>query len=77
MTQRAIKHVLTERYYAWKDAESLAKDDPEVNLSGNGRAYTPMDLAEEDVLEDDMPDEAFGSELEPEVKADERPVSNA
>ena len=41
-TMRGIKHVLTERQYAWEDAVKLARDDPEVNLSGNGPAYTPV-----------------------------------
>ena len=38
---RAIKHTLTERYYAWQEAVELAKIDPEVDLTGNGPAYTP------------------------------------
>lgn len=29
---RAIKHVLTERYYVWEDARKLAAEDPEINL---------------------------------------------
>lgn len=40
-TQRGIKHVLTERYYAWQDARKVALNDNEVDLSGNGPAYTP------------------------------------
>lgn len=40
-TQAAIKHALTERFYAWEDARKLAQTDEEVNLSGNGPAYTP------------------------------------
>lgn len=47
-TQRAIKQVLTERYYSWEDARKLAVNDPEVDLSGEGPAYTPS----EDVFED-------------------------
>ncbi|KAI5790129.1 mitochondrial 39-S ribosomal protein L47 (MRP-L47)-domain-containing protein [Geopyxis carbonaria] len=43
-TQRAIKHALTERYYAWQEAQELAKIDPEVDLSGNGPAYNPLSL---------------------------------
>jgi len=31
-TMRCIKHVLTERWYAWEDARKLAETDPEVNL---------------------------------------------
>ena len=41
MTMKAIKHTLTERWYAWEAARKLAKDDGEVNLSGDGPAYVP------------------------------------
>lgn len=47
MTQRAIKQVLTERYYSWRDAEVIAKEDPEINVSGEGPAYVPRDFVEE------------------------------
>ncbi|ROW09638.1 hypothetical protein VMCG_02675 [Cytospora schulzeri] len=40
-TQAGIKHVLTERFYAWEDARDLALNDPEINLSGKGPAYVP------------------------------------
>jgi large subunit ribosomal protein L47 len=43
---RAIKHVLTERFYAWEDAVKLAEKDPEVNLSGDGPAFTPSEYYE-------------------------------
>lgn len=43
---RAIKHVLTERFYAWEDAVKLAEKDPEVNLTGNGPAFTPSNYLE-------------------------------
>ncbi|ROT38605.1 MRP-L47-domain-containing protein [Sodiomyces alkalinus F11] len=50
-TMKAIKHVLTERYYLWEDAYELAKQDPEINLSGKGEAYTPLyEQQEEDFL---------------------------
>lgn len=49
-TQRAIKQVLTERYYSWEDARKLAVNDPEVDLSGDGPAYTPS----EEVFEDEL-----------------------
>jgi large subunit ribosomal protein L47 len=62
-TQRAIKQVLTERFYSWRDAEAIAKDDPEVDLSGNGPTYTPSGFVEEDVSED--------VSLEPEAKAEQ------
>lgn len=38
---KAIKHVLTERYYLWEDAYQKAHEDPEIDLSGKGQAYTP------------------------------------
>ncbi|KAG9639224.1 MRP-L47-domain-containing protein, partial [Aureobasidium melanogenum] len=43
LTQRAIKHVLTERWYAWEDARMLAESDPSVNLfAAEGEpSYTP------------------------------------
>ena len=47
MTQRAIKHALTERYYAWEDARKVAVEDPEhrdevnLNPSDDRPAYTP------------------------------------
>ncbi|KAB5572365.1 mitochondrial 39-S ribosomal protein L47 (MRP-L47)-domain-containing protein [Coniochaeta sp. 2T2.1] len=49
-TMKAIRHVLTERYYVWEDAVELAKKDPEINLSGGeGQIYTPQEfLVEED-----------------------------
>jgi hypothetical protein len=43
LTQRAIKHVLTERWYAWEDARLLAEGDASVNLypAEGETAYTP------------------------------------
>lgn len=38
-TQNAIKHVLTERFYAWEDALELAKNDPEIVIDGNSARY--------------------------------------
>jgi large subunit ribosomal protein L47 len=46
-TQRAIKQALTERYYAWREAEELAKKDEEINLSGEGAVYAPKDFVED------------------------------
>lgn len=46
-TMRAIKHVLTERFYVWEDAVKLSETDPEVNLSGDGPAFTPSHYLEE------------------------------
>ncbi|KAK2040290.1 MRP-L47-domain-containing protein [Colletotrichum somersetense] len=48
-TMKAIKHVLTERFYVWEDARKLAEEDPEVDLSGEGEAYTPLSAYEEDL----------------------------
>jgi large subunit ribosomal protein L47 len=49
-TMRAIKHVLTERFYTWEDARELAKQDPEIDLSGKGPTYIP--LAGDDFVEE-------------------------
>lgn len=46
-TQRAIKQALTERYYSWREAEELAKQDKDINLSGEGPAYVPNNFVEE------------------------------
>ena len=49
---KAIKHVLTERYYLWEDAYELARNDKDINLSGEGDVYSPMEdtgVFEEDV----------------------------
>lgn len=45
---RAIKHVLTERWYAWDNARNVAMDDPEVNLEPEDgeESYTPSPIAE-------------------------------
>ena len=64
-TQRAIKQVLTERYYSWEDARKIAVNDPEVDLSGEGPAYTPS----EDVFEDEMiAEEAHIEQVEAQVR---------
>ncbi len=81
-TQRAIKQVLSERYYSWRDAEVLAKNDPEIDLSGEGPAYNPSNFVEEYVPaeeeasaeldvkpEQDIP-------IEPEVKPEQKPSPN-
>lgn len=54
-TQKSIKQVLTERYYSWQDAQEVAKSDGEVDLSGEGPAYTPSDYF---VEEDEVPVDA-------------------
>lgn len=50
---KAIKHVLTERFYVWEDAYELAAGDREINLSGEGEIYSPTEDA--DVFEEDIP----------------------
>ncbi|KAK5999934.1 hypothetical protein QM012_005022 [Aureobasidium pullulans] len=54
LTQRAIKHVLTERWYAWEDARMLAESDPSVNLfpAEGEQSYTPEPV---EFLEHDEP----------------------
>jgi large subunit ribosomal protein L47 len=76
-TQRAIKQVLTERFYSWRDAEAIAKNDPEIDLSGEGPTYVPSDFVEEDVPEEDVsPESEVQPEqnipLEPEVKPEQK-----
>ncbi|MCJ1225787.1 54S ribosomal protein L4 mitochondrial [Toensbergia leucococca] len=48
MTQRAIKHALTERWYAWQNAQRIAKDDPNIDFAAHGRKpiYKPKALEE-------------------------------
>lgn len=59
MTQRAIKHTLTERYYAWEDARRVAINDPEVNLMAteDSPAYTPKLYGDDDELPTEEPEE--------------------
>ncbi|KAI9821222.1 MAG: 54S ribosomal protein L4 mitochondrial [Pycnora praestabilis] len=56
LTQRAIKQVLTERYYSWDEARKLARQDNEVDLTGRGPAYVPRDF-EDDVSDDEIKDQ--------------------
>lgn len=46
-TQNAIKHALTERYYAWEDAVKLAKVDPEIEFTETGVNYANKDRSKE------------------------------
>jgi large subunit ribosomal protein L47 len=46
---KAIRHALTERYYAWEDARKIAETDPEIDLAAEGNPYTPRDYMEEEV----------------------------
>lgn len=67
LTQRAIKQVLTERFYSWRDAQEIAKDDSEVNLSGDGPAYIPSDyVEEEDIMEEEQDEAVEAAEGQPE-----------
>lgn len=47
---------MTERYYSWDEARKLARNDTEVDLTGEGPAYVPEqfeeDVTPEDALED-------------------------
>ncbi|KAK1779133.1 mitochondrial 39-S ribosomal protein L47 (MRP-L47)-domain-containing protein [Copromyces sp. CBS 386.78] len=45
-TMRGIKHVLTERFYAWEDAVKLAEQDPEIDLSDPENPYKPSSFLE-------------------------------
>ena len=71
---------MTERYYAWRDAEVAANDDPEIDFSGNGPLYNPSDFIDEDVNEAEPVEEQMELEGEqtevktlPEVKPESRP----
>jgi len=68
ITQKAIRHVLTERFYAWEDARKLAETDSEVNLSGRGPAFTPGEYLEEEALESEEAEEAAAPGAEGEAK---------
>ncbi|KAL9095288.1 MAG: hypothetical protein Q9165_002544 [Trypethelium subeluteriae] len=56
LTQRAIKHALTERWYAWDAARQVAVEEG-LDLSGNGPVWTPQNFEEDDAeLEEDIED---------------------
>lgn len=73
ITQRAIKHALTERYYSWKDALEVAKKDPEINLSGDGPLLiTPDYIEEQEEAQEDEKNELLPREQgSPEIKPSE------
>lgn len=76
-TMRAIKHALTERYYAWEDAVEVAKSDPEINLSGDGVAFTPLEYLEEESSEAfDQEEGAAGKKGAQSVDASTLPASD-
>ncbi|KAK1755767.1 mitochondrial 39-S ribosomal protein L47 (MRP-L47)-domain-containing protein [Echria macrotheca] len=65
-TMQGIKHVLTERQYAWEDAVKLAETDPEIDLSGEGPVFTPKEYLEaEDVLVESETAESTNDSTEP------------
>jgi len=80
-TQRSIKHALTERFYAWRNAEAIAKNDPEINLSGQGPVYTPSDFLEEEEVSEEGEEESEEEAkllVEPEaIPAEKRPSPSA
>jgi large subunit ribosomal protein L47 len=67
---KSIRHVLTERYYLWEDAVELAKEDPEINLSGQGQVYTPQEFLVEEEHVEEISQEEFEK-----LKAGELPES--
>ncbi|KAI9871237.1 MAG: 54S ribosomal protein L4 mitochondrial [Pleopsidium flavum] len=69
-TQRAIKHALTERYYAWEDARKVAQTDPEVDLESiTGPAYVSQDFEEDAEVNE-------GQERAHEIEGEEKPTKN-
>lgn len=72
-TQAGIKHVLTERFYAWEDAQLLARLDPEINLSGRGPVYVPDGSSS--YLENEMPWEKEEKETSKDEAGEEKSVS--
>ena len=57
MTQRAIKHALTERYYAFEDARRIAAADEEVDLDAEPgtQAYKPELYSDDQLEREDLP----------------------
>ncbi|EHL02748.1 putative 54S ribosomal protein L4, mitochondrial [Glarea lozoyensis 74030] len=74
ITQRGIKQTLTERYYSWREAELLAQQDPEINLSADGVSYTPKEFTEEEYVDEDVPEEVTEEEA---IRAEEALKSQA
>ncbi|KAL2356536.1 mitochondrial 39-S ribosomal protein L47 (MRP-L47)-domain-containing protein [Cryomyces antarcticus] len=67
-TQRAIKHALTERFYAWEDARKVAANDEEINFSGEGRVYIPQDFTEEELPTEDTQGEGAEGEAQAQIQ---------
>ncbi|KAL9079672.1 MAG: hypothetical protein Q9157_001448 [Trypethelium eluteriae] len=55
-TQRAIKHGLTERWYAWDAARQVAVEEG-LDLSGNGPVWTPQNFEEDDAESEEIIEE--------------------
>lgn len=76
LTQRAIKQVLTERYYSWREAEVLAKSDPEIDLTGEGPLYVPRNFDEDFPAEGEEVFEAQDNIQSPGKETDVVPEAN-
>ena len=63
---RGIKHVLTERFYAWEDALKLAEEDPEIDLKDPANPYKPSTFLEAE----ETTAEAEASEAQPTTEVD-------
>ncbi|KAH9908697.1 MRP-L47-domain-containing protein [Xylariomycetidae sp. FL2044] len=73
-TMKSIKHALTERYYVWEDARTLAANDPEIDLNAVGNPYTPGQGAyfeEEEVVPTPSPEGQFQEGQEAKFMAEE------
>ncbi|KAK1829151.1 ribosomal protein L47 mitochondrial [Podospora conica] len=68
-TMRSIKHVLTERQYAWEDAVELAQQDPEIDMSGNGPVFTPSSYLEDAPEVEQSPQEVALMKLAADARA--------
>jgi large subunit ribosomal protein L47 len=56
-TQQAIRHALTERYYAWQDAHKIARTRSDIDLTGRGPAYQPEVFDEDISVAEEIPTE--------------------
>ncbi|THY24060.1 MRP-L47-domain-containing protein [Aureobasidium pullulans] len=76
-TQKAIKHVLTERWYAWEDARMLAESDSSVNLYPNAGepSYTATESAFEEYTEPEQIQSAQQDSQVPSSEAQSQVVS--
>lgn len=76
---RGIKHVLTERFYAYEDAVKLAEQDPEIDLSNPENPYKPSTFLEaEETAEGAEASEAQTStEIDPTTIPSSKPQAEA